>query len=52
MTEDRKSERGLGSKKIPEKRKDEIRSMGGHAQPIEAKREGGRKGGSRSRRKS
>ena len=50
MAEDRTSERGLGSKKIPKERKDEIRSMGGHAQPVEAKREGGRKGGSRSRR--
>jgi hypothetical protein len=37
---------------MSQKKKDEIHSAGGKSQPIEAKREGGRKGGARSRRTS
>lgn len=49
---DRTHERGLGSPNMSQKKKDDIHKAGGHAQPIEAKREGGRKGGARSRRTS
>lgn len=47
---DRTSERGLGSPKLSEAEKHRIRSLGGKAQPREAKAEGGRKGGAKSRR--
>ena len=49
---DRTSERGLGSPNMDEATKKRIQSAGGKAQPIEAKAEGGRKGGAKSRRSS
>lgn len=50
MAADRTSQRGLGSPNMDAKTKHDIQSKGGKAQPTEAKAEGGRKGGARSRR--
>lgn len=46
------SQRGLGSPLMSDSAKRRIQSMGGKAQPIEAKRAGGRIGGAKSRRTS
>lgn len=50
MAQDHTSERGLGSPNMSDKMKHDIQSKGGKAQPTEAKIEGGRKGGAKSRR--
>lgn len=52
MAEDRTHERGLGSPNMPKSKKKAIQREGGLRQPREAKVEGGRIGGSRSRRTS
>lgn len=49
---DRTSQRGLGSPHMSAEMKRKIQSAGGKAQPIEAKREGGRLGGAKSRRRA